>query len=74
MGEKLSSVIPFSPWNFYQTKITNLNHTSIDQDASAESVENSTDDARGRAVRVVRRADAKTDRNAWIQRISIRVS
>lgn len=36
---------------------TNLNETGVDQNTSAERVENSTDDAGGRAVRVVRCAD-----------------
>ena len=46
--------------------MTHLDETGVDQDARAERVEDATDDACGRAVRVVRRAHAETDRDACV--------
>ena len=45
-----------------------LDETGVDQDARAERVEDAADDARGRAVGVVRRADTEADRDAWAVR------
>ena len=48
----------------YKFVCKELNETGVDEDASAEGVEDAADDARGRAVGVVRRADAEAGGDA----------
>ena len=47
-----------------RSKRTHFDETGVDQDSGAEGVQDAADDAGGRAVRVVRRADAEADRDA----------
>ena len=66
MREQLSvTLISLCPHNVLETiDVTYLNKPRVNQDPRAERVQHAAHDARGRAARVVRRADAEPDRDA----------